>query len=143
MVVFRDISERKEADAPSRKSQERFRQLAEHIREVFWITNPEKSRVIYISPGYEEIWGAAATVSTPIRHPGSMPLHPEDRPRIQEAAMNRQTLDVYDEEYRILRPMALRWIWDRAYPIRRMHLASIPYRGIVKISPSPNASKQN
>lgn len=33
--------------------------------------------------------------------------------------MNRQTLEVYDEIYRILRPDgSLRWIWDRAYPIR-------------------------
>ncbi|HMZ55669.1 MAG TPA: PAS domain S-box protein, partial [Nitrospira sp.] len=119
VVVFRDISERKEAERAVEESQERFRQLAEHIREVFWITNPEKSRVIYISPGYEEIWGRSC--DSLYAHPTSWldALHPEDRPRIQEAAMNRQTLDVYDEEYRILRPDgSLRWIWDRAYPIR-------------------------
>ena len=44
VVVFRDISERKEAERAVEESQERFRQLAEHIREVFWITNP-KNRV--------------------------------------------------------------------------------------------------
>ncbi|MBS0171788.1 MAG: PAS domain S-box protein [Nitrospira sp.] len=119
VVVFRDITERKEAERAVEESQERFRQLAEHIREVFWITNPEKTRVIYISPGYEEIWGRSC--ESLYAHPTSWlaSIHPEDRPRIREAAMNRQTLDAYDEEYRILRPDgSLRWIWDRAYPIR-------------------------
>ncbi len=119
VVVFRDISERKEAERAVQESQERFRQLAEHIREVFWITNPEKTRVIYISPGYEEIWGRSC--SSLYANPASWleAIHPEDRPRIQEAAMTRQTLDVYNEDYRILRPDgSLRWIRDRAYPIR-------------------------
>ena len=45
-------------------------------------------------------------------------IHPDDRQRIQDAALNRQSLGVYDEEYRILRPDgSLRWIWDRAFPI--------------------------
>ncbi len=52
VVVFRDISERKEAERAVEESQERFRQLAEHIREVFWITDSEKKQIIYISPGY-------------------------------------------------------------------------------------------
>ncbi|MCW5797871.1 MAG: PAS domain S-box protein [Nitrospira sp.] len=119
VVVFRDISERKEAERAVEESQERFRQLAEHIREVFWITNPEKTHVVYISPGYEEIWGRSC--DSLYAHPTSWldAIHPEDRPRIEHAAISRQTLDVYDETYRILRPDgSMRWIWDRAYPIR-------------------------
>lgn len=119
VVVFRDISERKEAERAVEESQERFRQLAEHIREVFWITNPEKTRVVYISPGYEEIWGRSC--DSLYAHPTSWmeAIHPDDRPRIEQAAKSRQTLNAYDETYRILRPDgSMRWIWDRAYPIR-------------------------
>ena len=119
VVVFRDISERKEAERAVEESQERFRQLAEHIREVFWITNPEKTHVVYISPGYEQIWGRSC--DSLYAHPASWleAIHPDDRPRIEQAAMSRQILDVYDETYRILRPDgSMRWIWDRAYPIR-------------------------
>lgn len=119
VVVFRDISERKQAERAVEESQERFRQLAEHIREVFWITNPGKTQVVYISPGYEEIWGRSC--ESLYAHPASWldAIHPEDRSRIEQAAMSRQTLDVYDETYRILRPDgSMRWIWDRAYPIR-------------------------
>ena len=55
--VFRDITDRQEAERAVEESQERFRQLAEHIKEVFWITDPTKHRMIYISPGYEGVWG--------------------------------------------------------------------------------------
>jgi PAS domain S-box-containing protein len=46
-------------------------------------------------------------------------IHPDDRLRVRDAAMNRQISGVYSEEYRILRPDgSMRWIWDRAFPIR-------------------------
>jgi hypothetical protein len=37
-------------NAPSKKARSDSVQLAEHIREVFWITDPAKTRVLYISP---------------------------------------------------------------------------------------------
>ena len=33
------------------------RELAETIDEVFWVTDPAKKQMLYISPGYERIWG--------------------------------------------------------------------------------------
>ncbi|WHZ17557.1 MAG: diguanylate cyclase/phosphodiesterase (GGDEF & EAL domains) with PAS/PAC sensor(s) [Nitrospira sp.] len=119
VVVFRDITDRKEAERAVEESQERFRQLAEHIKEVFWITDPTKNQVIYISPGYEEIWGRScgSLYAAPLSWMDA--IHPEDRRQVQDAAMTKQSQGTYDEEYRILRPDgSMRWIWDRAYPIR-------------------------
>ncbi|MBI4000651.1 MAG: PAS domain S-box protein, partial [Nitrospira defluvii] len=119
VVVFRDITERKEAERAVEESQERFRQLAEHIKEVFWITDPTKHRMIYISPGYEAVWGRSCESLYASPQSWMEAIHPDDRHRIQDAAVNRQSLGAYDEEYRILRPDgSLRWIWDRAFPIR-------------------------
>lgn len=39
------------------KSEIIFRQFAENIKDVFWRTTSNLDKVIYISPGYEEIWG--------------------------------------------------------------------------------------
>jgi diguanylate cyclase (GGDEF)-like protein/PAS domain S-box-containing protein len=107
----RDISERKE-------QQERFQQLAENIDEVFWMSNPEKTVMLYVSPGYEPIWGRScqSLYDDPRQWLGA--IHEDDRGRILELAQ-RQAISDYNEEYRIVRPDGkIRWIADRAFPVR-------------------------
>jgi PAS domain S-box-containing protein len=98
--------------------QEYFRQLTENIESVFWMTNPDKQQMLYVSPAYERIWGLSITDA--YRSPMSWlnAIHPEDRDRIL-TAFPKQKCGAYDEEYRIIRPDGtVRWIRDRAFPIR-------------------------
>jgi PAS domain S-box-containing protein len=45
-------------------------------------------------------------------------IHPDDRPRVREAALTKQIPGLYDETYRIILPDgSIRWIRDRAFPI--------------------------
>lgn len=102
-----------------RPNEQSFCQLAESIGAVFWMTDPAKTRMIYVSPGYEKVWGrsCASLYDSPAAWMDS--VHPEDRNRITEAAMTTQIDGGYDEEFRIVRPDgAIRWIHDRAFPIR-------------------------
>src|SRR5205807_6305590 len=39
-----------------RESEQRFRELAENVREVFFIVDPETGRSLYLSPAYEELF---------------------------------------------------------------------------------------
>ena len=113
------IGELEETDARLRASEERFRQLAEGIGDVFWMTDIENAQVIYVSPAYEAVWGR--TCASWYESPRSRleAVHPDDRGRVLQVAAGKQTRDGYDEEYRILRPDgAVRWVRDRAFPIR-------------------------
>ena len=118
VCVARDITKRKQAEKILRDSEERFRQLADNIREVFWMTDVSKKQMIYVSPAYQEIWGR--TVESLYSSPQDWldAIHPEDRKRILESALSKQISGKYDEVYRIIRPdRSIRWVQDRAFPI--------------------------
>jgi two-component system cell cycle sensor histidine kinase/response regulator CckA len=107
----------KEAEQALRESEVRFRDIAEKIREVFWVTDAAKTQMLYISPAYEEIWGR--TCASLYENPMSFleAIHPDDRERVL-ARMASQASGDYDEVYRILRPDgSRRWIHDRAFPV--------------------------
>ena len=119
LARIRTIVRLRDTTAALRTSEQHFRQLADNIREVFWITNPAKNEMIYISPGYEEIWGR--TCESLYASPMSWveAIHPDDRERVMETALTKQISGQYDEVYRIVRPDGShRWIHDRAFPIR-------------------------
>ncbi|MGH7255708.1 MAG: ATP-binding protein, partial [Nitrospirales bacterium] len=111
--------ERRRAETALRESEERFRQLAENIPQVFWMTTPARDQVLYVSPSYEAIWGRSC--ESLYRSPRTWleGVYPEDRDRVLASAETKQVSGEYQEEYRIVRPDGgIRWIRDRAFPVR-------------------------
>src|SRR6267378_1716976 len=116
--IVRDVTERKKAQQALAESEFRFRQLTDNITEVFWLTDPFKSEMLYISPAYEKIWGRSCQALYASPRDWVEAIHPEDRQRVLEAAVAKQARGDYDEEYRIVRPDgSTRWIRDRAFPV--------------------------
>jgi PAS domain S-box-containing protein len=104
-----------------RESEEKFRQLAENIDDAFWLTEVgDPRRIAYLSPSHESVWGTAAQELYANPNLWVESLHLADRERVLRAYADFLVgSGDFDAEYRIVRPDgAVRWIWDRAFPIR-------------------------
>jgi two-component system, cell cycle sensor histidine kinase and response regulator CckA len=118
VAIKQDVTARHEMEAAQRESEQRFREIAENIQEVFWITDPEQRRMIYVSPAYEQIWGRslASLYEDPVSFVEA--IVPEDRERVV-AGFSRYAEGLCDDVYRIVRPDgSQRWIHARGFPVR-------------------------
>lgn len=133
VTVVRDISVRRQAERALRESEERFRQLAENIQEVFWMSDVAKDRILYVSPNFAKIWGRSCEELYLNPRAWLESIQPEDRERVVQAAKTRQVAGDYDETYRIVRPDGtIRWVQDKAFPVRGADGAVVRVVGVAE-----------
>ncbi len=117
--MARDITEHKRALEALRGSEEKFRQLAENIREVFWMMNAAGTEILYVSPAYQSIWGRTCEelYSNPMAWMES--IEPGDRETAHSIFLRQMEGQDIESEYRIRTPQGnVKWVRDRAFPIR-------------------------
>ncbi len=101
-----------------RESEERFRQMAESIGDVFWLTDPSRHRVLYASPAYEQIWGDPVAEVYEDWEAWQRRIHPDDRARVRQTIAGLRRED-YEIEFRIVRADgAVRHLLMRGYGVR-------------------------
>jgi PAS domain S-box-containing protein len=117
-ILHAEISERRRVAEELLASEERFRQLAEHIKEVFWMSEISNGNVLYISPAYEELTGRTCQSLYEQSDSFLEVVYPDDRQHMANV-LQTQTQTGYDEEYRIVQPDgSIRWVRARAFPVR-------------------------
>lgn len=116
--LVQDVTEFQTTLSQLRASEERFRQLAENIHEVFWIREPHHPQIVYVSPACEKIWHRSSQVLCSKPESFWEAIHSDDRDRVK-AAFEKQVRGDYDEEYRVVRSNgSVCWVRDRAFPVR-------------------------
>tara|TARA_Y100001954_G_scaffold127604_1_gene136779 strand:- start:24436 stop:26982 length:2547 start_codon:yes stop_codon:yes gene_type:complete len=117
---FNDMLQRINArEQTNKESEERFRQLVENIHEVFWISDFDNEKIIYVSPSYEIIWGRTRESLYENADTFFMAIDAEDRFRVTDA-FNALRTDgkIVDEKFKILLPTSnQRWVRAQAFPV--------------------------
>ncbi|WP_432383451.1 hybrid sensor histidine kinase/response regulator [Duganella sp. P38] len=102
-----------------RNSEERFRQLAENIEDVFWMFRLQDNQLLYASPAYERLFGRPAAQLRDSADDWLNAVHEEDRAAVTAHWRALAEQGQYDQEYRLApRDGAMRWVRDRAFLVR-------------------------
>jgi PAS domain S-box-containing protein len=114
-----DLSELRLTDSGLHESEERFRYLAEHIHQVFWVRDPHTNHILYLSPAYEEVWGRPREEILQQPYLFLHTVHPEDRDHVLDTFGRILAGESTSMEYRIVRPDGgERWISSHSFPVR-------------------------
>ncbi|MEQ1728423.1 MAG: PAS domain-containing protein [Vicinamibacterales bacterium] len=111
----------------------RLTDITETINEVFWIADADVTRMMYISPGYERVWGRSC--ASLYEDPRSFieAIHPDDRQRVADDLLVQRSGKPFDHEYRIVWPDgSVRWVWDRGYPVKHADGSVSRYIGVAQ-----------
>ena len=123
LTAATNITDRKRAEEALHDSEERFRQIADNIEQVFWLTEFHPTeRIAYVSPACVRAWGRTPAELQADARVWLAAIHPDDRPVVEQGFVAWLTdgADTWEHEYRIVHPdgRTVRWIHDRGALIR-------------------------
>ena len=113
-----------------REAEQRFQHVAENMREIFWVTDLGNSRVMYVSPGYDQVWGRSTQSLYDKPRSWTESIHPDDRPGVIDSLEKRREGVFNDLEFRIV-PLTARsgGFGTRGLPNSRRRWQTVPNRG--------------
>lgn len=120
------------AMAALQESDERYRELAEHCRDVCWLADVPSGRLLYLNPAFESVFGLEPDLAYDDPDGWQYVVHADDRDQIR--ALWKQVgeeVTGWTIEYRVVRPNgAVTWIHERAYPIHDLSGRALRLAGI-------------
>ena len=118
LATLVDITERRRAEDDLRVSEERFRQLADNVKEAFMIVDLPDFRTVYLSGAWSGIWGRPADEAYANPNVWLEAIHPEDRAAVQAGQQSLLRGEPATNVFRVLRPdQTSRWVRARTFPV--------------------------
>lgn len=118
VISHLDITSRKLLEQQLREDEVRLQDLVRHLHQALWIIDVQEAKGLYVSPGYEALWGRSCQNLLEKPHSFLEGIHPDD-----QELMRRETTAMFltgkiDVECRVLRPDGVvAWVWIRGYPV--------------------------
>ena len=119
VCVAKDITELKRAQDEIEISNRRFKQIAENINEVFWLTDVNRNNIYYVSPQVEVITGISVDELYGEPNKWIRSIHREDKERVLKEFKNFSANDL-EIDYRIIKNGETRWLKERAFKIKTL-----------------------
>lgn len=100
------------------ESERQFRQLAENIREIFWMADAHNGAFLYLSPAFASLWDVDPQSVLEDSELWYGCIHPDDQQSVRRAKQAQRRGQLTECEYRVVnRSGSIRWVWDRAFPV--------------------------
>lgn len=116
MSTFIDVTERNRAQREAKQIEGKMREVLENISEVTWLTDPENSVMLYVSPAYEKVFGRTCAALYADPKDWLQAVHPEDRAQAAAIALPPGARR-FDSRYRIVRGGQVREIEVSVFPV--------------------------
>ena len=101
-----------------RESEERFRQMADAIGDVFWLSDPQRQVALYVSPAFERIWRMPVAAVYADWRAWLAHVHEDDRGALR-ARMDDLSQAKLELEFRVCPPGdEMRYVHMRVYVVR-------------------------
>jgi PAS domain S-box-containing protein len=111
LAVKEDITERKKGEEELLNSRKQFQNLVENISGIYWVTDLDVNRTIYVSPSFENISGRKAADFFTDQSIFIKTIHNEDKAQVVESYKNIGDTNKLSLSYRIVKPSGeTRWV---------------------------------
>ncbi|MGC9367691.1 MAG: PAS domain S-box protein [bacterium] len=112
-----DITDRKQLEEKLKKSEEKFRKMADVMDPAFWMVSEDWSQIVYVSSSFEDIYGYSIDELLTDQKLWIDCIYPEDKQRVIEYFKIHHGKS-FEVEYRIVtKTKNVKWIKTRTFPI--------------------------